>query len=470
LLNKINRYLPGDLHAHTFLSDGSHLLGEVLEQAFHKYNLDWLVISDHGGAFNRDPKGVPFSATSTKIRGEQYGKKGQMWRSQSIVDYGHPEIEKLKKYYPNKLVLHGLEYNLPLKGNVGVYIDKKSPESLAEFEYTFDYLDHDQSLGLPKYNKTALDAIKAARKLEENFLNESFYIINHPHVYRAFTPRLIRRLNDVAPGVVNGFEGLPGHQYRKGRGYYLYETGEDFRRYRLYGGADYMLAKVGGLWDSLLGEGRRFFVFAGSDFHIAGDDLDPFPGEYSKTYLYFETLDTKELIKSVKNGRAFVVLGDIVQGLDFTLEEKSKASLGEQLFLDSNKVVVAIKVKVKDPSSLDHIDLIEGEVGKKCSPQSKDYDNSTNPTTKVALRIYKEDMKEVEPGILQYKNYFTLNHQNGYLRLRGTNLPLNTKFETDFAGNPLIDDHDVRRNTKEIVLKDCWFYSNPIFYSKIKEV
>jgi len=30
-----------------------------------------------------------------------------------------------------------------------------------------------------------------------------------------------------------------------------------------------MTAKVGGLWDSLLGEGRRFWAFVNSDFHSA---------------------------------------------------------------------------------------------------------------------------------------------------------------------------------------------------------
>jgi len=35
-----------------------------------------------------------------------------------------------------------------------------------------------------------------------------------------------------------------------------------------------MTAKVGGLWDSLLGEGRRFWAFVNSDFHSAAEDAD----------------------------------------------------------------------------------------------------------------------------------------------------------------------------------------------------
>ena len=45
-------------------------------------------------------------------------------------------------------------------------------------------------------------------------------------------------------------------------------------RARTYGGADIMTAKVGGLWDSLLGEGRRFWAFVNSDFHSAAEDAD----------------------------------------------------------------------------------------------------------------------------------------------------------------------------------------------------
>ena len=55
-----------------------------------------------------------------------------------------------------------------------------------------------------------------------------------------------------------------------------------------YGGVGYYSAKVGGLWDALLGEGRRWFNFANSDYHkhctAGGDDF--YPGEYQKTYVY----------------------------------------------------------------------------------------------------------------------------------------------------------------------------------------
>ena len=47
-----------------------------------------------------------------------------------------------------------------------------------------------------------------------------------------------------------GFEGMPGNQMEPDRGGLNLTTAEN----RTYGGSDYMLAKVGGAWDALLGE------------------------------------------------------------------------------------------------------------------------------------------------------------------------------------------------------------------------
>ena len=82
------------------------------------------------------------------------------------------------------------------------------------------------------------------------------------------------------PTVAFGFEGIPGH-----------EKASQPRRVRgracgggTYGGAGIYVAQVGGLWDNLLADGRKFYNFASSDFHNdAGADF--WPGEYLKTYV-----------------------------------------------------------------------------------------------------------------------------------------------------------------------------------------
>ena len=48
-----------------------------------------------------------------------------------------------------------------------------------------------------------------------------------------------------------------------------------------------------------------------------------------------------------------------------------------------------------------------------------------------------------------------------YIRIRGTNHPLNTPEEMDGAGNPQPD--IVEENSATKAFSDLWFYSNPIF-------
>ena len=100
-----------------------------------------------------------------------------------------------------------------------------------------------------------------------------------------------RDFNNAAPDVCFGFEGAPGHQVNhEGRGGF----GTGAVGGGTYGGVGIYSATVGGLWDALLGEGRRWFNFASSDYHkhwtncddptnpaTCGDDF--YPGEYQKT-------------------------------------------------------------------------------------------------------------------------------------------------------------------------------------------
>jgi hypothetical protein len=53
-----------------------------------------------------------------------------------------------------------------------------------------------------------------------------------------------------------------------------------------------------------------------------------------------------------------------------------------------------------------------------------------------------------------------------YVRLRGTNVPNCTPYETDCQGNPLPDylvTENLGFNGAEEAWLDLWFYSNPIF-------
>ena len=87
-----------------------------------------------------------------------------------------------------------------------------------------------------------------------------------------------------------------------------------------------MTAQVGGVWDQMLAEGRRFWVTASSDSHVnqrdGGSDFDP--GEYSKTYVLARR-DKGDILDGLRRGRMFAVTGDLIDTLDLQVETDGTA-------------------------------------------------------------------------------------------------------------------------------------------------
>ena len=171
-----------------------------------------------------------------------------------------------------------------------------------------------------KNNVTHEDMIVGADWLQQNYGAESYAIVNHPSRKNLWHVGDFRALNDAAPDVCFGFEGMPGHQAAVNRGEYGNTIAADGKvttdpaladptltsHARTYGGADWMTATVGGLWDALLGEGRNWWVFNNSDYHVintsykdaAGTTIgleykDFWPGQYAKTYTYVNEDDRR---------------------------------------------------------------------------------------------------------------------------------------------------------------------------------
>ena len=147
---------------------------------------------------------------------------------------------------------------------------------------------------------------------------------------------------------------------------------------RTYGGADYMLAKVGGVYDTMLSEGRRFWIFGNSDFHIdsekaatqPGSEPDFWPGEYSKNYTFVASKDYQSILNGMRSGNSFTVLGDLINELDYKITNNSvSATMGQSITPIKGKETV-VTTRTKSPAknnnnetpSVDHIDLIAGEV------------------------------------------------------------------------------------------------------------
>ena len=130
--------------------------------------------------------------------------------------------------------------------------------------------------------------------------------------YGLYEPSELRDWNDTAPDIAVGMAGAPGHQA-------VTVTRPDgprggYGNHPTYGGFDQMTARLGGFWDSMLGEGRRWWITANSDSHVNWREggVDFWPGEYSKTYVWAAREPPTRSWTASETGRIFVTTGDLV--------------------------------------------------------------------------------------------------------------------------------------------------------------
>lgn len=497
------RWLTGDFHNHTFLTDGGHPPEEVFDRAFG-YGLDWLANSEHGGTFERDANGHPWPEKTIFLGNPPTGK---MWRWQSMWHSSFPRVARARQEWPDKIIVQGYEWNVPGHDHASVAIVGVAEEgglAIARHAYLFDekdsgstaatYLRLDDRHSRKMMENTHAKAVVGVRWLAEQYPRNSYMLINHPSRWQNYSVAALRDFNEAAPDVAFGFEGMPGHQKAVTRGHYDGGTffdphGRDVSfQAQTYGGADFMLARVGGVWDALLGEGRRFFVFVNSDFHSPKHDF--WPGEYAKNYTWVRDLDqdcatsAEEIVAGMRSGNSFVVHGDLIDGLDFTLQcrdsQASTARMGETLKVAGDCAPQGT-IRLRSPAGnnggtrpvVDHVDLIMGEVTGKISKTladgvtpNPDYDREVNGSARVIVTFAAADWREERDG--EGRDWRTVVFPlsslptAAYFRLRGTNIGRGVALETDAEGNPLSDVLQAPNN-QEKAYRDLWFYSNPIF-------
>ncbi len=479
-------WLKGDFHIHTTMSDGDIAPAEIAENAFEKFDLDAIAFTDHGGHFFRvnndflrtDDKGNIFSIRNYDSLMATDAKRFKNYsRTIQLLEKSFPEVLRLRKKYPGKLIIQGVEWNIPGHdhGNVGILTDNEKP--ISDFIFMFDRGDtlSTWNEGLKKQNANKhQNALVALNYLKNRFPDKSYFIVNHPSRKLQYTISDFRDFNNTAPEIAIGFEGLPGHQKNPDlRCKYDYDIGDKINYHsKTYGGADFMLAKVGGLWDAMLGEGRKFWVFTDSDFHRPSED--DWPGEYAKNYIWAADRSYESLLHGIRSGKIFVSMGDLISDLDFTAVSKNKkAEMGESMKVDVGSTItikIGFKVPAKnyhgDAVDVDHIDLICGDVTGIVSPDSPNYNVPENTSTRILKRFSNGEWGKNTDGF-NYVTYSFKAEKSQYFRLRGTNLSVNTKNETDENGNPLCDVLAGANNEKES-WSDLWFYSNPIFIDVTK--
>ena len=479
------KWLCGDFHQHTTLTDGRWSMPEEMEKE-NSFGLDWWANSEHGGAFSQDTLKNYFDELNPQpqflgnpLPPDYLGHKS-LWRWQSLLQYSFPILLTQRKLYKNKLIAQGLEWNVPSHEHCSVGIITQDAFAIAQFEYLFDQNDTDTSNGGGRYNfdpkgeKSLVNdhtkAINAVRWLQEHYRKTSWVVFAHPERKSKYKISDFRDFNNAAPDVAFGFEGLPGHQKAANLG--EYSVSSSTVGGGTYGGAGIYIAKVGGLWDALLGEGRHWWTFVSSDFHDSRNDFRP--GEYAKTWTFIkqknppDRITLEDVVDGLRSGNSFCVHGDLITALDFQVQHSfDNAHMGQELQVPKAESTVQVTIKFKSPQvnnhgqkpGVNHIDLIAGDVTGPVQPGTPEYNNDVNPSTKVVATFFASDWKILKNGWNEIR-YPLMVKNNMYVRLRGTNVPVNTPGKTNELGNPLLDPVP---NSEDLVWSNLWFYSNPIF-------
>ena len=453
-------WLAGDHHIHTKYSiDGRYEIDQQVAAAARS-GLDFCVITDHGGPGH----------------------------DKVALKLAYPELVEARRRHPELIIFQGLEWNIPAAEHGSVILPPTADDAeiVADFEAHFDARNLTHPVGEPE----AVAGVKYLQALRHRPL----FLANHPARRGYDSPHELRNWADAGPDVMRGFEGAPGHGAAtfigERRGLYSEKPTRDsfpgypLDSYRTFGGYDYYVAQVGGLWDSLLGEGRAFYITANSDSHrFLGDrvgsdratykklgfvtttginqevvpgkprlDGDYAPGLYAQTRVYATQREPLAVLSAMRAGNMYTVLGNLISTLELWAHDGHQAApMGSTLLLGRRggtvEVVFTIGLGQHENLgggllALHHVDLIAGQI---LGPAA-DRDLLGNPSTQVVARLTLRD-GERRGDQVTFRHRFVNVRGSFYVRLRGTN--------TDVVA-PELDAPDVDPWT------DLWFYSNPI--------
>ena len=429
------------------------------------------------------------------------------------------EIEKLQMQglYSDKVLYTGFEWDMPGLDHAAVALMDDSGKVPYEGVHQFEWLYASQKDGddTSLYDGDSIDeqalwgdrknpdgssgsvqtAVEGVQWIAENY-PDSFVLPNHPSRHDngddvvdngEVTIEALRQLNDAAPSVVFGFEGMPGNQMSGGGSCELPQ--QDIRA-----GADQVISVTGGVWDAMLSEGRRFYNFANSDFHFKISSNEQYasgywPSEFSRNYTWVEPGEDgkftfADVVNGMRSGNSYSVNGELISDLQFQVASgDSSATMGQDLSaVKNNDVTVTVRFKVPEHNnyqtimgndtglnatntpSVDHVDLIMGHVTGKVAPQ--DYASTANTDAKIVKTFSKEELEKAKGDDGYYTlTYTTKADGDMYFRLRGTSTP-----DVDENGDPVtherpVDETGTRRfdQINDYNYTHLSFYANPVW-------
>ncbi|NEA99525.1 histidinol-phosphatase [Streptomyces sp. SID13726] len=485
-------YLVGDHHIHSVYSHDAKYTFSQQAKAAAKYGLDWMVFNEHSN----------FGHAS-------YGAKLE-----------HAEIVKARAENPRQLIFQGLEWYIPAAEHCTVFAAPGPHETdlLTKFELAYD----GKLLGYDKGGAADADtarneahAVKAIKWLAEQrrsgYVDDVLVLANHPLRLGIDSPHEMRNWRDAAPEIMIGMEGAPGAQgaaipgWRAStsiRGEYENKpsaqswAGYPAEAYLTYGGFDWATATVGGLWDSMLAEGRLFSITTNSDNHRtvfdtwangawpAGQNFDNtgklpdpvntdtpqpgsdfWPGEFSRTHVGVTRYGYRSVMAGLRAGRVWVDHGHLLDGLDVRVKRDCDAGRGVTLggrlrVRKGERITLHVTVTTASRPNpqgilpeLAHVDVIRGAVR---GPVT-DRDTWKAPATKV---VQTKDVSG-RKGTYTLRIPVTAGAESFYLRLRGSD---GNRHGTGYLGAS-VDPHGPIPHAPGDgdPWADTWFYSNPVF-------
>ncbi|MFC4728040.1 hypothetical protein [Coralloluteibacterium thermophilus] len=425
-------WLAGDHHVHSEWSvtwdwstyppkpirggDSEHAILDNARQA-HAHGLSWMVSTDHGGPGH----------------------------SRVNAQKAYPALLEARAAVPELMIFYGMEFDVPAAEHASLIIpihdDERDQLFRIESGYNRREVHEDPSRNTEAFMLEALAFMRALDPTPVLFVNHPSRTATAHGAWGDVTPRELRAWQDAAPEVLVGMEGAPGHQAsRETRGLYRNAAAPT------YGGFDQMTATVGGVWDGMLAEGRRFWITATSDSHVHASrgGADFHPGEYSKTWIHARR-DPAGVLDALRAGRMFVATGDLVDRLELEVsvagEPARMATLGERLEVPAG-ADVHVRLALRQPARnangpvppLHHVELIEGRAGETAPVMHRmalDAGGWERDGEWIRMEWRLEDVREAR-----------------FVRVRGTNTD-EMEPQPDVAG--------------EDPWEDLWFYSNPVF-------
>jgi hypothetical protein len=463
--------------------------------------------------------------TVNALLGTNAAASGNMWRWQNIEQVEYPIVQQHIASNGGKTIIEGLEWIAPAHEHIDVAIitgqfpraGVANANAIAEFEFRFDKADGDLVGALDASGnqlwsgKDSVDnagtnghlkSVRGVAWLQQNYPLTSYAIPTHTERKGPYAPsgpttdttvgfniENFRDYNNAGPTVAFGIEA-PGHMPQGGLTGGSGSYGSGAVGGGTYGFSGAYTAKVGGLWDGMLGEGRNFFIYGSSDWHNRGifpansasSTGDFQPGEFTKLYVPTKTGVTGQLVlDGMRSGNSYTVNGNLI-GADMSVSARvgtgRAVTMGQTLVVNpGDKITYTVRlvlpvhnnspytfnnplltqISLSRPLNtplLDHLDIITGNITGLVGPGTAGYAVPNlagiagygivyNPSTVIAQQLALT-VARITPNAdgsqtALFTTTLTAPANPFYIRLRGTNLPVSLPNATDSSGNPLID-------------------------------